>query len=162
MSIAERFGQLDACFSPFSSHVKTEIRANAGNRCEVCGKRGNLEAHHDVPQVFKGKDNAENGSLLCHKCHGRADFNVLEYGITRNGKTLNELPEFRFKNNYNPFKDMNIEKIPLPWRHDMMMMKVGKHTREYYDKMSGKKKEIKKEIKEEIETMPCPRQGWYT
>ena len=130
-------------FAPFSSGVKTQIRANAKNRCEECGKRGNLEAHHKIPQVFKGKDNVENGSLLCHKCHQRADFNVIEYGLEMSGKTLNELPEFRFKNNYNPFKDLDIGKVALAWRHDAMMIRVGKHTREYYDQIQLEK-QIKK------------------
>ena len=144
MSIAERFGQLDACLEPFSSGIKHQAKDKAHNKCEICHKRSNLEVHHEIPQVFKGKDNLENAKVLCRKCHERADFNVIEYGIDMNGVTLNQLPEFRFKNNYNPFKDLEIEKINLGWRHDSMMIKVGKHTREYYDNHQTKKKKHRK------------------
>ena len=139
MSGCKEFLNMSTCLEPFSSGVKKQARDKANNRCEACGKKGSLEVHHEIPQVFKGKDNIGNAKVLCRKCHERADFNVIEYGIDMNGVTLNQLPEFRFKNNYNPFKDLEIEKINLGWRHDSMMIKVGKHTREYYDSHQTKK-----------------------
>ena len=143
MSSAECFGQLDACFEPFSTGVKHQARDKAHNKCEICHKRGGLEVHHDVPQVYNGKDSIDNAKVLCKKCHVRADLNVIEYGITTTGHFLNELPEFRFKNNYNPYKNIDISKIPIGWRHDRLMIANGKHTRDYYDKYVNKKKHHK-------------------
>ena len=143
----ERLGELDACFSPFSLAIKKEVKREQKNHCVLCGKRSNLQIHHEIPMVFNGKNDLNNAFGLCPRCHKVADYNVIEHGMTLRGQFLNELPGTRFKGDYNPFKDMEIRKIPAEWRHDLMMIKVGKHTREWYEAHQTKKKKHRQKKK---------------
>ena len=43
----------------------------AGFRCLVCGRSGNLECHHGTPRSQQGGDSADNLFVLCHACHER-------------------------------------------------------------------------------------------
>jgi hypothetical protein len=40
-------------------------------KCEICGAKENLEAHHIVPWEYSvcGRTNLTNGQCLCEKCH---------------------------------------------------------------------------------------------
>jgi hypothetical protein len=43
----------------------------AKGKCEVCGSKEHLEAHHIIKWADypKGRIDPENGQCLCHKCH---------------------------------------------------------------------------------------------
>ena len=46
------------------------IKSNAGNRCEYCGKRDNLNAHHIFSRSNKAvRHNLDNGVSLCTSHH---------------------------------------------------------------------------------------------
>ena len=38
-------------------------------KCELCGSRRNLEAHHIIPIVYGGDDSLENLLCVCASCH---------------------------------------------------------------------------------------------
>jgi len=40
-----------------------------GDKCIVCGKAEQLEAHHIKPQVLGGEDSDVNIVTLCKECH---------------------------------------------------------------------------------------------
>jgi hypothetical protein len=113
------------CFflhDPFSNGTKSEIRYKQDNRCDKCSKRTNLEIHHIIPQVYKGKDEERNGVGLCPPCHQQADYDVLELGLTYEGNYLNEMPATRFKGDVNPFIHIHIKDMPQSWIHDYLMI----------------------------------------
>jgi len=136
----ERFATLEADFAPFTDGLKREVRRKQENRCAECGKRTNLQIHHEIPQVFGGKDEQINAIGLCENCHERYDLMVLEGGLTFSQKYLNEMPDERFKGDINPFKDLDIWKIKKSIRHDIMMLAAGKLKKEHYKKKKRKKK----------------------
>ena len=46
-------------------------RVKRVGKCEVCGVKDNLEAHHKIPWVYsiKGRTDVNNGQCLCAACH---------------------------------------------------------------------------------------------
>lgn len=52
--------------------VKT-VKKRAGNKCELCGSNGKLEAHHMLSwsEYPMGRIDPANGICLCIKCHAR-------------------------------------------------------------------------------------------
>jgi 5-methylcytosine-specific restriction endonuclease McrA len=48
-----------------------KVLARAGWRCERCGSRGPLIAHHVVPLERGGDNDPRNGASLCIGCHNR-------------------------------------------------------------------------------------------
>ena len=57
----------------FSRAIRTKIIERSGNRCERCNidfdKSYKGEFHHIKPVCFGGKNNYDNCTLLCKKCH---------------------------------------------------------------------------------------------
>lgn len=53
-------------------HTKmmTQVVEDAG-RCELCGSKRGLEAHHIIPVVCGGDDSDENLICVCQMCHAR-------------------------------------------------------------------------------------------
>ena len=142
---SEQFRQLDACFAPFDSGLKREVRAEQHNKCAVTGKRCNLEVHHCVPESLLGANRKINAVAFSHRIHIIADKLAFQ-GCTWYGD-ITDLPEAFFRNGGNPFKDFDYSKsqdIPRD------LLRVAKRSKR-------RKRKHKK-----IETMPCPRQGWYT
>ena len=59
---------------PRSSSFRRQLIRKYGKKCMICSSRKKIEAHHIDPKRKGGSDNPEeNGILLCHKCHTRAD-----------------------------------------------------------------------------------------
>ena len=130
---------------PFSHGTKQAVKDEQDNKCAKCGKKTKqLQIHHEIPQVFNGKDERENAIGLDPECHKRADLEVLELGLTYSGKYLNEMPDERFKGDVNPFKNIYIEEVPESWRHDMLMVRVGRNTKGVFQEKLKKKKKKKK------------------
>ena len=40
-------------------------------RCELCGSKRGLEAHHIVPLIFGGPDTEDNLLVVCCSCHAK-------------------------------------------------------------------------------------------
>ena len=128
-------------YEPFSHGTKERIREKQDNKCFECGvKVRTLEIHHEIPQVYQGKDEEANGIGFCSRCHTEIDKNVIDYGLTYSGKYLNEMPDERFKGDVNPFKRIDLEALPETWRHDIMMITVGRNTKEKHESKKKKKK----------------------
>ena len=108
MSIAERFGQLDACFEPFSSGVKREVREEQDNKCAVTHKKGKLQVHHCLPESLGGANTKINAIALSPRIHAMADKLAFQ-GLTYYGD-ITDLPDAFFRNGGNPFKDFDYEK----------------------------------------------------
>lgn len=141
-----RFAELDSMFlfEPFSHGTKHEIRDKQDNKCDKCNtKVKNLEVHHEIPQVYRGKDEEANGIGLCARCHQEADKNVIDYGLTYCGKYLNEMPAERFKGDVNPFVHIHIKDMPDSWVHDLLMITVGRNTKEKHEEKQKNKKRKK-------------------
>jgi len=51
-------------------------------RCELCGSKQNLEAHHIIPIAFGGPDVKENLICVCRVCHARLTPNQI---LTKKG-----------------------------------------------------------------------------
>jgi len=51
------------------SELHRAILQRDGWRCQVCGKRSNLEVHHQQFRNRSGEDTEENLITLCHNCH---------------------------------------------------------------------------------------------
>lgn len=49
------------------------VKRRAGGRCERCGAKGSLVAHHRVGLAQGGTDDPANGEALCEACHGLVD-----------------------------------------------------------------------------------------
>ena len=67
-----RFCCTDAMFSrdprrPSWSRLSAFVRSGA--RCESCGTREDLVAHHRIPRRLGGPDSLENLVALCRTCH---------------------------------------------------------------------------------------------
>lgn len=75
--------------------VRRNVVKEAG-RCELCGSRRNLEAHHIIPLVCGGPDEEANLICLCKGCHAKLTPGSLltKMGL-RNVKTSNVLVHFR-------------------------------------------------------------------
>lgn len=52
------------------SKVMDKVVEEAG-RCELCGSRRGLEAHHIIPVVCGGDDSEDNLICVCQCCHAR-------------------------------------------------------------------------------------------
>jgi 5-methylcytosine-specific restriction endonuclease McrA len=52
------------------SDIQKRIVKEVG-RCELCGSKRGLEAHHIVPVVCGGEDVDENLICVCSACHAR-------------------------------------------------------------------------------------------
>lgn len=52
-------------------------------RCELCGSKKVLEAHHIIPVVCGGSDNDENLIAICSACHSKLTprSELTKYGI---------------------------------------------------------------------------------
>ena len=134
-------------FDPFTDSVRHRIIDQQLHKCDKCGKKNSLQVHHIIPQVYKGKDEESNGVALCPEHHKEADFNVLELGLTYDGRYLNEMPDERFKGDVNPFKNIHIKETPESWRHDMLMVRVDRNTKGVYKEKLRKKNKKKKRKK---------------
>lgn len=135
-------------YEPFSHGTKERIREKQDNKCAKCGKKTKqLQIHHEIAQVYLGKDEESNGIGLCARCHQEADYNIIELGLTYGGKYLNEMPDERFKGEVNPFKRIDLEALPESWRHDIMMITVGRNTKEKHESKKKKKKKGKWKLK---------------
>lgn len=66
-----------------SKVVVWKKKVKARGKCEVCGARENLVAHHIVPwsHSIKGRTDVNNGQCLCRDCHKMMhnDFLWMEY-----------------------------------------------------------------------------------
>lgn len=141
----ERMEALSFLYDPFSHGTKENVREKQDNKCDKCGKKTKqLQIHHIIPQVFNGKDEERNAVGLDPQCHQRADLEVLELGLDYDGNYLNKLPDERFKGDVNPFKRIDLEALPESWRHDIMMITVGRNTKEKHEEKQKKKKKKKK------------------
>ncbi len=51
-----------------------QVRDNANNQCEICGQKGDLQAHHINPKATNPEQalDPQNGVCLCEKCHKEA------------------------------------------------------------------------------------------
>jgi len=47
----------------------SEIKAERGAKCEICGRDDSLDLHHIKARRYGGKDTKENAQLLCERCH---------------------------------------------------------------------------------------------
>ena len=47
--------------------MKKIVKEN--DKCELCGSKRNLEAHHIIPIALGGEDIDENILCVCEKCH---------------------------------------------------------------------------------------------
>lgn len=54
---------------PISIKKKEEIILNAGNICQRCGSKENLNVHHVIPHWKGGKNGSDNLMVLCWDCH---------------------------------------------------------------------------------------------
>ena len=45
------------------------VLARASGRCERCGSREDVEAHHRLPLHSGGTNSPANGAALCRRCH---------------------------------------------------------------------------------------------
>lgn len=59
----------------FNEQQRKAIFARAGGKCEECGKDWNdgfmLECDHIIPLSMGGKNEIQNGQLLCRRCHAK-------------------------------------------------------------------------------------------
>ena len=63
------------------------IKARAGNKCETCGRRENLNAHHVFSRSRQStKYDIDNGISLCPGCHSLAP-----YSAHKDGEWLNRI-----------------------------------------------------------------------
>lgn len=67
---------------PIPDTLKNKVYDNAGDKCQMCGKKGNLKIHHI--DANPGNNNITNLILLCGNCHDDA-----HHGVT---------PKVRLKN----------------------------------------------------------------
>ena len=51
--------------------IKKNRQEEVGDVCELCGKRGTLEAHHIKPRSKGREDTKENCQILCIECHSK-------------------------------------------------------------------------------------------
>jgi 5-methylcytosine-specific restriction endonuclease McrA len=51
--------------------VRLQVLARDRWQCKYCGKRTNLEVHHQQSRAQGGKDQIENLITLCSECHHR-------------------------------------------------------------------------------------------
>lgn len=51
--------------------IKIKLMKINGKKCMICGERPSspIEHHHLIPRSAGGKNDYENGSLLCARCH---------------------------------------------------------------------------------------------
>jgi hypothetical protein len=59
-----------------SKRLRSEVKKRAGNKCERCGSRHQLEIDHRIPYAKGGKSSLENLRLLCRNCNQREAFIV--------------------------------------------------------------------------------------
>ena len=54
-----------------SKAVRWSKKIRSAGKCEVCGAKENLHAHHVVPWEYsiKGRTDLNNGQCLCQDCH---------------------------------------------------------------------------------------------
>lgn len=54
-------------------------------KCEICGEKEHLEAHHIVPWSIypKGRIDVKNGMCLCDKCHAEQHKGELQYAMMK-------------------------------------------------------------------------------
>lgn len=57
---------------------RSALLKRAGQRCERCGERRDLHAHHRIPKGRGGTNDPENGHLLCMRCHGAIHDHLVE------------------------------------------------------------------------------------
>jgi len=49
--------------------LRLQVFARDAWRCQLCGRRTNLEVHHQQSRAHGGKDQIENLITLCDSCH---------------------------------------------------------------------------------------------
>ena len=49
--------------------LRAYVLARDGGRCQRCGGKEKLEAHHVIPRTAGGLDAPSNGRTLCLTCH---------------------------------------------------------------------------------------------
>jgi 5-methylcytosine-specific restriction endonuclease McrA len=49
--------------------LRLQVLARDRWQCQFCGKRTNLEVHHQHSRAQGGKDQSENLITLCDSCH---------------------------------------------------------------------------------------------
>ena len=47
------------------------------NECKICGSNHKLNIHHIIPLALDGKNNINNITVLCEKCHRDIHRNIL-------------------------------------------------------------------------------------
>ena len=52
-----------------SNVLARKLRRKKGEKCEVCGVAGPVDAHHIRPLMEGGTNDEANLVLLCHACH---------------------------------------------------------------------------------------------
>ena len=133
---------------PFSKEIKRRSKADQDFKCAVTHKRCDLEGHHAVPESLNGSNGRVNIVSLCHGVHQVADKLAFQ-GVTYYGD-IKDLPDYFFRYGGNPFKNFDYNKsedVPKD------LLRIAKRAKRRY---------LKKRKHKKIETMPCPRQGWYT
>lgn len=48
---------------------KREFIDDAEGRCQLCGRKRDLELHHIIPLAYGGPDIKENWIMVCRACH---------------------------------------------------------------------------------------------
>lgn len=64
-------------------NIRRQVYRRAGHRCEMCGKRGKLSAHHIVPLRVSKDNSLSNLVALCDSCHKKLEevgFRILKEG----------------------------------------------------------------------------------
>jgi 5-methylcytosine-specific restriction enzyme A len=49
--------------------LRLQVLARDRYQCQLCGKRSNLEVHHQQSRARGGKDQIDNLISLCSNCH---------------------------------------------------------------------------------------------
>ena len=79
------------------STIMTKVVEDAG-RCELCGSRRGLEAHHIIPVVCGGADSDDNLICVCQCCHARLTPRSLLTKIGKdNVRRKNLIVEFKLR-----------------------------------------------------------------
>jgi len=56
----------------FPVSIRKKVMKRAGNRCDRCWSKRDLEYHHKIPVSMGGDSSIENCIVLCHNCHSIA------------------------------------------------------------------------------------------
>ena len=73
------------------------------DKCELCGSRRSLEAHHIIPIAFGGGDSLDNLICVCNSCHAKLTPRKL---LIRRGIEKSQW-EYNFWKHFNDLCDEN-------------------------------------------------------